>query len=357
MFCSVAKGWASSGKTGSDLSSHCVVASMDEDTSDSVEINTEPRQQPQANKTWSCVKCFSPRENQNPKYCSQCKSLAVKICVRKSCQFPYFEHEVQKHFSNAQTLICVKCEKKMEKEKQRQAKMREMAIQNNHRHFNAKAEMPDKVKQALHQKTLEESFSSLLPTKNASSVAELKKKTVPASADTDSDDAEVSTHRLDEEVSPPLQTGEGGGDEEEEEEEPSTALTRPLTTTTTTTAATSATNLAQQIGASTVQKVQPVRKRPVRKGDEGEGSGLVKKRKSSKKVAEKEVDESTSLIEYQSKSSPSSSVAREEYSWADFTQNLLKDYWKFKKPASGASISSVPGADKTQLTINFSTSF
>ena len=334
---------------GSSLYAQQSVMMNEEDTSDSVEIRLEPVQQQQQlqSKALTCVKCFGPRENQNPKYCSQCKSLAVKICVRKSCQFPYFEHEVQKHFSNAQTLICVKCEKKMEREKQRQSKMRELSIQNNHRHFNSTPQMPDEVKRALHQQTLEESFS-VLSTKNtnASSLAEAKKKNaVPG---TDSKD--LNTIPNDElPFSPPPHQAEGEEEEEGEEEgeEPSTTMPPPPPP-----PSAAATNLAQQIDASAVQKVQPVRKRPVRKGDEGEGSSSAKKKKSSKKAAEKEPEECTSMIDYRPKSPPPSPACTLE----ELTLNFVKAYWKYKKQASGVLISAPP-SDKTQLSINFSASF
>ena len=105
-----------------------------------------------------CVRCFRERDQRFPKSCVECRNKAARICVRKGCQYPYFENEIEKYFANAETKICNKCVRRAENLKELRRRRMEMTARlNNDRKFNSKPKRPSTKKQL----TLEETFDTL----------------------------------------------------------------------------------------------------------------------------------------------------------------------------------------------------
>ena len=105
-----------------------------------------------------CVRCFRERDQRFPKSCVECRNKAARICVRKGCQYPYFENEIEKYFANAETKICNKCVRRAENLKELRRRRMEMTARlNNERKFNSKPKRPSTKKQP----TLEETFDTL----------------------------------------------------------------------------------------------------------------------------------------------------------------------------------------------------
>lgn len=275
--------------------------------SDSVEINSEARSDVSSSQ-WRCVRCFSPRESKQVKCCVDCKNKAARVCVRKSCQYPFLEHEIDDNFSSSATLICKKCEKRMEKEKEREAKLRESAIKNNHRHFSSLPKMPDEVKEALDDHELENAFSSMGSKPGAPQLEQAKEnqaEPIPITEPT------ISNQPGSVDSNPLKKRGTKKRKMESTLDESHDVSKNPKLGNNET--------LVDQIAVSSVQKVQPVRKAPVQKGEPVPVSDFGKKKKA-KKGAEKLLSmdcEPENLPEDLSNS-------------IKFTNSFFNDYWAYR---------------------------
>ncbi len=292
--------------------------------SDSVEITSEARSDVSSSQ-WRCVRCFSPRESKQVKCCADCKNKAARVCVRKSCQYPFLEHEIDDNFASSDTLICKKCEKKMEKEKEREAKLRESAIKNNHRHFSSLPKMPDDVKEALNDHELENAFSSMVSKPGDPQLEQAEENQAEPMGENVSEkvpkipitEPTISKQPGSVDSNPLKKRGTKKRKMESTLDESHDVSKNPKLGTTTTG---SKETLVDQIAVSSVQKVQPVRKAPVQKGEPVPVSDLGKKKKA-KKGAEKLLSmdcEPENLSEDLSNS-------------IKFTNSFFDDYWAYRR--------------------------